>query len=100
MIDEQLLAQNEALVEQALLESERHDRILEYESFEEGFLNGCMALVYFTAPSEDEVLPFDEALALCSEVRTLAGSDRLRASETTEPVEPEHEIDCSRGNCL
>ena len=70
------------------------------DDFEMGFLNGCLALVYFTAPSEDEVLPFDQALAMCSEVRTLAGSDRLRESKTTAPIEPEHQIDCSRGNCL
>ena len=71
------------------------------DEFEQGFANGCMALIYFTAPSPAEVMPFDDALALCESVRQLAGDDRMVPSSApmvpVVPVEPE--IIC-RGQCI
>lgn len=87
VIDEDLIAANEA-----------HEKVVLHQSFEEGFANGCMALIFFTAPSADEVPPFSEALELCRTVRQLAGDDRLVPADTSVPAMPV--IDCSEGNCL
>ena len=67
------------------------------DEFEDGWVNGCMALIYFTAP-ESGPMPFDDALRLCADVRTLAGDDRMEPSNApVTPVEPV--IEC-RGQCI
>jgi hypothetical protein len=67
------------------------------DEFEQGFVNGCMALIYFTAP-ESGPMTFNQALEVCAAIRQLAGDDRMVPSNAPPaPVEPA--IEC-RGQCI
>lgn len=97
LINEETTFDNRTPVEQ-LREYDAEQRV---NIFEAGFVNGCMALIFFTAPSEAELMSFEQALTLCHEIRLKAGDEHLPGSTDDDaPLNDKPEVDCTKAQCI